>query len=79
MKNINQEIQLGLALLPLVQTGVEQFIAWLQRLRTAAQQSGEWTPEQDAAFEASLLERTSDPAYQPDPGTEPEILPPPAA
>ena len=60
-------LQLAIALLPLVQTGVGEFIAWMSSLRTAAKQSGEWTAEQDLAFRAALFAKTNDPAYQPDP------------
>ncbi len=60
-------IQLGLALLPLVETGVTEFIAWIASLRSAALQSGEWTDQMEADYRASLFARTKDPAYQPDP------------
>lgn len=70
-----QLIQLGLSLLPMVTTEVEAFITWLERLRTVARQTAEWTPEQDAAFDAALLALRDDPAYQPDP----PATPPPAA
>ena len=59
-------IQLALAILPLVETGVPEFIAWINSLRSAAQQSNEWTPAQEAAYRAALLAKTGDPAYQPD-------------
>jgi len=59
-------IQLALALLPMVQTGVTEFIAWINSLRAAAQQAGEWTPEQEAAYRAALLAKNNDPAYKPD-------------
>jgi hypothetical protein len=60
-------IQVALALLPLIQTGVGEFILWINSLRAAAQQSGEWTPAQEADFRAKLLAKTGDPAYAPDP------------
>lgn len=60
-------IQIALALLPLVQTGLTEFIAYIAALRSAAQQAGEWTDAQEAAFRASLFAATQDPAYQPDP------------
>lgn len=60
-------IQLALALLPLVQTGVPQFIAWIESLKSSAQQTGEWTDEQEAAYRAALFAKTGDPAYAPDP------------
>ncbi len=60
-------LEIGLRFLPLVTVGVPQFISWLQSLRASAQQSGEWTAEQDAAYTAALFAKTGDPAYQPDP------------
>jgi hypothetical protein len=65
-------IQIGLQVLPLVTTGVTEFIAWLEALRTNLRQSGEWTAEQDADFTAKLAAKENDPRYQQDP-------PPPAA
>lgn len=60
-------IQLALALLPLIQTGVTEFVAWINALKASLQQAGEWTPEQDAAYRAALLAKGLDPAYKPDP------------
>lgn len=60
-------LQLALALLPFVTTGLPNFIAWLESLHTAVQQTAEWTPEQEADYRAKLFARTSDPAYAPDP------------
>ena len=59
-------IPLALQILPLVETGVPEFIAWIQSLRSAAQQSGEWTDAQETAYRAALWAKTQDPAYQPD-------------
>lgn len=64
--NTTAALQLGLALLPLVQAGVGEFIQWLAALRTALQQTGEWSPEQEAGYRQALLAKTGDPAYQPD-------------
>lgn len=61
-------LQLALQLLPLVQTGVGEFLAWIQSLRHTLQQSGEWTDEQEASYRAALFAKTADPAYQPDQG-----------
>jgi len=60
-------LQLALAILPLVQTGVLDFIKWLNSLKTAVEQTGEWTDEQEAAFRAALFAKTGDLAYGPDP------------
>lgn len=62
-------LALGLQLLPLIKTGVGEFILWLNTLKTSLQQTNEWTPEQDAAFNAALFAKTNDPAYLPDPPT----------
>lgn len=59
-------INLALALLPVVETEVPKFIAWIDSLVAVAKQTGEWTPDQDAAYKAAILAKTSDPAYQPD-------------
>jgi len=59
-------LKLALTLLPYVQTGITEFVKWVNTLRGAMQQSGEWTPELEATFRAALWARTQDPAYQPD-------------
>lgn len=59
-------INLAIALLPLVNTGVQQFIGWIAALRSTAQQAGEWTPQQEDAYRVALLSKTGDPAYLPD-------------
>jgi hypothetical protein len=59
-------MQLALAILPLVETGVTNFVAWINAMRTAALQAGEWTPDQEAAYRAALYAKTGDPAYQVD-------------
>ena len=59
-------IQLAIAILPLVETAVPEFIAFINSLRSAAQQSNQWTPDQEAAYRAALLAKTGDPAYAPD-------------
>lgn len=52
--------------LPQVTVGVENLIAWIRSIRSAAQQSGEWTDALEAQFRKSLLDSGIDPAYQPD-------------
>jgi hypothetical protein len=59
--------QLAIALLPLVETGVQEFIAWIESLKSTLQQTDEWTNDQDVAFKLALLAKTGDPAYKPDP------------
>lgn len=60
-------IQVFLALLPLVTTGVGELITFINALRGAAQQAGEWTPEQEDAYRRALYAKTGDLAYGPDP------------
>lgn len=64
--------QLAIALLPTIEHGVTEFIAWIQALKSAAQQAGEWTPELDAAYRVAMYATTMDPAYAPD---SPEVEP----
>ena len=58
-------LMVALQFLPMIQTGVAEFLAWLEVLRSAAIQTGEWTPEQDAAFVAAVRAHKNDPAWQP--------------
>ena len=63
---IAQALQIALALLPLVTTGINEFIAYINALKGAIQQTGEWTPAQETAYRTALFAKTGDPAYQPD-------------
>lgn len=56
-----------LALIPSISNGVEQLIALIGSIRTAAQQTGEWSPELETQFLNALLATKTDPAWQPDP------------
>jgi hypothetical protein len=53
---------------PTVEAGAVHFYNWLTSVRTAAQQSDEWTPAAEASFQDYLLTRSAAPAWQPDPG-----------
>lgn len=58
------------AILQLIQIGVpavENLIAWVSALRTAATQSGEWTTAMETAFLTALLAYEAAPEWQPDP------------
>jgi hypothetical protein len=61
----------ALQYLPLVVTEVEKLWQWIEGVRAANQQSAEWTPEIEAAYQQRLLERTKASAYQPDPVATP--------
>jgi hypothetical protein len=52
--------------IPTVEVGVENLIAWVHGLRAEAQQSGEWTAAQDAAFLDALAARGGQRAWKGD-------------
>jgi hypothetical protein len=56
----------ALQYLPMVVTGVEKLWSWIEGVRSANQQSAEWTPEIEAKFQAALLARVNSPEQQPD-------------
>ena len=57
-------IALILANLPtLIQAGQAGF-NFIASIRTAAKQSGEWSPQNEADFQALLAKETLDPAWQ---------------
>jgi len=43
---------------------VVKLIEWIQAIRTVAQQSQAWTPEQEELFIKALIATATDPAYQ---------------
>lgn len=53
--------QVILAMLPTITTGAEHLFQFVDRVRTAAQQSEEWTPEMEAAFQRELLRKARAP------------------
>jgi hypothetical protein len=57
--------QLAIQLLPTVSTGVTALIAFIESVRTAAQQSNEWDAATEAAFRAAAFAKTNNPAYKP--------------
>lgn len=57
---------IAIQLLPTVETGVTELIAFINSVRFAAQQANSWTPALESAYRASLFATTSDPAYQSD-------------
>ena len=59
-------VQILLPLLPSIETGAVQLWNFINSVRSAAQQSGEWTSEIEAAYRAALQATSTDPAYQPD-------------
>lgn len=59
-------IELALTLLPKVQTGVTEFIAWIASLKAIAQQNAEWTPEFEQAWREGLLYHNTGPEELPD-------------
>ena len=74
LHHLNQPLTMTLALalaqvliplLPTIETGVEQAISFIESVRTAAKQSGEWTQAMDYSFRSSLIALGKDPAYLP--------------
>ena len=62
--------------LPTMTVGVEQLIAWITSVRTAASQASVWTPELETAFLEALIATKTTPAYQLDPAAAvPPALP----
>lgn len=58
--------QILIAVLPFVTTGVQDLIKTIEANRSDAQGAGEWTPEQETNFRATVFAKTQDPAYAPD-------------
>lgn len=56
-----------IAMIPSATAAVGAIIRFVAEIRNAAKQSGEWTPELERQFIDSLISRTTDPAWQPDP------------
>ena len=53
-------------LIPVISTGVGQLIAFISSIRTAAQQTGTWTPALEAAFVDALIAKGSTDAWKTD-------------
>jgi hypothetical protein len=56
-----------LGALPAIETGAEHLWAWVESVRSAAQQSAEWTTDLENQYRAALIASGQDPAYRPDP------------
>ncbi|MGO8839462.1 MAG: hypothetical protein ACLP7I_12020 [Limisphaerales bacterium] len=52
-------------LLPTITTGVENLISFIRSVRTASQQTGEWTAAMETNFRGALLVLGKDPAFLP--------------
>ena len=59
-------VQMILPLIPQITTGVAELWKFINTVRTAAQQSAEWTPAMEQQYQDALKATASDPAYQPD-------------
>ena len=55
-----------IALIPLISTGVGELIAFISKIRSAAQQTSQWTPELEAAFINAVLAKGSTDAWKTD-------------
>lgn len=52
-----------LAAIPITTTAITATINWINSIRTAAQQSGEWTAEAEAAFVSWIIKTFTDPKW----------------
>jgi hypothetical protein len=55
-----------IALIPTISTGVSNLITFIASVRTAATQTGDWTPALEAQFVAALIASGSSHAWQTD-------------
>lgn len=55
-----------IALIPTLSVGVANLISFIASVRSAAQQSGEWTPELEKQFVDTLIARGSTDAWKTD-------------
>jgi hypothetical protein len=55
-----------ISLIPTITTGVENIIALVAGIRSAAQQTAEWTPELEKQFVDALIARALTKAWTPD-------------
>ena len=60
------ELALILQYLPQIIAGGTEVIQFVQQLRTAAQQTGEWTDAQEQQFLALIAQEAKQPEQQPD-------------
>lgn len=55
-----------IALIPQIGTGVGQLIAFIAAIRSAAQQTSQWTPELESLFVNTLITKASTDAWKTD-------------
>lgn len=55
-----------IALIPVVTTGIGSLISFIASVRTAAQQTGEWTPALEASFVNAVIAKASTDAWKTD-------------
>lgn len=56
--------QIIIPLLPTIAGDIAHLVAWIQSVRSAAKQSGEWTVEMDQSFRNALIATGREEAYQ---------------
>lgn len=61
-------LELALIMLPKITVGVTQFVAYIATLKSALQQSGEWTDAFEQQWRAALLSQGLRPEEIPDAG-----------
>lgn len=55
-----------IALIPTIESGAGSIVKFVSGIRSAAQQSGQWTPELEAAFITALIAKSSTDAWKTD-------------
>jgi hypothetical protein len=51
----------------MIQGDITALISWINNIRTATKQTGEWDDATEAAWRAGVVAMGKDPAQQPDP------------
>lgn len=52
-----------LAAIPVTMSAITATIKWVESIKAAAQQSGEWTPEADTAYRNWIVSTLTDPKW----------------
>lgn len=72
-------ITTGLAALPSILSGINSMVQWVQNLRAAAKQSGEWDETQEQAYQAWVLRLNDSEHWKTDAELAAENQPPPGS
>ena len=56
-------IQIAMQLLPTIEAGASELWSFISAVRTSTQQTGAWTQDMEAQFQATLISTKADPAW----------------